>query len=182
VDHREHIVSTMNVNSGNRFAPSGEVSQAVLTAGLVVLAGYHLGLAAFMTISPHSFYKSVGPFEAFNRHYIRDVATFSAALGFGFVVATRRASWRVPLIAVTTVQFALHTVNHLLDAHAAHPQWTGWFDFLSLLATTVLLAWMWWAATRASPDAGAPRPDSTLPAEARRPSPSPSPLVERSTT
>jgi hypothetical protein len=117
-------------------------SSEALRLGLILFALYHLGLAAFMAIAPHAFYKDIGPFEALNRHYIRDTATFTAALGVGFVVALRRPSWRVPVLGVTTVQFALHSLNHLLDAHKAHPEWTGWFDFGSLLASTLLLAWM----------------------------------------
>ncbi len=126
----------------------GEASAEALRAGLWVLAALHLGLGVVMAIAPHAFYKAIGPFEAFNRHYIRDVSTFYLALGFGFAVATRRRSWRVPVIAVTTVQFALHTANHLIDATKAHPEWTGWFDVVSLLASTLLLAWMWRAAAR----------------------------------
>jgi hypothetical protein len=57
----------------------------------------------------------------------------------------------VPVIAVTTVQFALHTINHLADATSAHPEWKGWFDFASLLASTALLAWMWRTAATPAP-------------------------------
>jgi hypothetical protein len=125
-----------------------DAADAVLQAGLIILAAYHLGIALWMAIAPHSFYSGLGHFEAFNGHYVRDVATFEAALGFGFLVAIRRPSWRVPVLAVTTVQFALHSINHLLDASSAHPAWTGWFDFASLFATTLLLAWMWRGADR----------------------------------
>lgn len=149
-------------------------SERAVRAALVLFALYHLGLAAFMTLAPHAFYKHVGPFEALNRHYIRDVATFSAALGVGFALSVSRPSWRVPVLAVTTVQFALHTINHLFDADKAHPEWTGWFDFASLLVATLLLAWTWRAATRRSP-AGAAQPVEPAP-------PSPAPIPERSPT
>ena len=65
-------------------------------------------------------------------------------------MAVVRPSWRVPVLAVTTVQFALHTVNHLVDIGDAHPRWNGYFDFFSLAAATVLLAWLWRIAS--SPD------------------------------
>lgn len=131
-----------------------EARSAALRAGLAVFAVYHLGLALFMALAPRTFYKDVGPFEALNTHYIRDVATFSAALGAGFVVALRRPSWRVPVLAVTTIQFALHSLNHLVDIGKAHPRWLGYFDFFSLLAATLLLAWLWSVAAeqrRAAP-------------------------------
>lgn len=172
----DHIVA--GVNEQRRE----DAADATLQAGLIVLAAYNLGLALFMTISPHAFYKAVGPFEELNRHYIRDVATFSAALGFGFVMAIRRPSWRVPVIAITTVQFALHTVNHLFDASSAHPQWTGWFDFLSLLAGTLLLAWMWRAAARREGPGRRRGPAGGGRASLSPSSSSPSPRAERSTT
>ncbi len=136
-----------------------------LSAGLVAFAVYHLGLAVLMAAAPHAFYRAVGPFEALNRHYIRDVATYTAALGVGFAVAARVRSWRVPVLAIATVQFALHTVNHLLDAGKAHPRWTGWFDFGSLLIATLLLAWMLRAALAARTRAHQilPSPLSTIP-------------------
>jgi hypothetical protein len=140
----------MNRAEGPSEQRPADASSEALRVGLVLFALYHLGLAAFMAIAPHAFYKDIGPFEALNRHYIRDTATFSAALGVGFVVALRRPSWRVPVLGVTTVQFALHSLNHLLDAHKAHPEWTGWFDFGSLLASTLLLVWMLRAAMRST--------------------------------
>lgn len=118
-------------------APSG------VTVGIGVFAAVQLGLALLMAASPHEFYTAVGPFGAYNGHYIRDLATFYAATGVGLLVAIRRASWRVPMLALMTIQYALHSVNHLLDIGRAHPAWNGYFDFGSLAAATVLLAWLW---------------------------------------
>jgi hypothetical protein len=161
------------VNPAEGPSEQRDASSDALRVGLVLFALYHLGLAAFMAFAPHAFYKDIGPFEALNLHYIRDTASFSAALGVGFVVALRRPSWRVPVLGVTTVQFALHSLNHLLDAHKAHPEWTGWFDFGSLLASTLLLAWMLRAAVRQA--------DSANPVIASTPTPlTPTPLPERS--
>jgi len=114
----------------------------VLAAGIVVFALYSIALAAFMAAAPHSFYANVGPFGVRNDHYIRDTATFSAAIGIGLLIALRRPSWRVPMLAITTVQFALHSVNHLVDIDESHPAWNGYFDFFSLAAATVLLGWL----------------------------------------
>jgi hypothetical protein len=105
-----------------------------------------LGLALLMAASPHDFFKYVGPFGAFNAHYIRDVASFYGAIGIGLAIAVRRSSWRVPVLALTTIQYALHSANHLLDIDKAHPAWTGYFDFFSLAGATVLLGWLWRAA------------------------------------
>ena len=114
----------------------------VVVIGIAAFAVVELALAGFMAFSPHRFYTAIGPFGNFNPHYLRDVATFEAALGVGLLIALRVASWRVPILAVTTIQFALHSLNHLLDIDKADPAWTGYFDFLSLGASTLLLAWL----------------------------------------
>src|ERR1700747_3027426 len=113
-----------------------------VTAGVAILAAYNIALAALMAIAPHPFFAKGGPFGVRNDHYIRDTATFSAAIGVGLLVALRRPSWRVPVLVISTVQFALHSVNHLVDIGNAHPHWNGYFDFFSLAAATLLLAWL----------------------------------------
>lgn len=116
---------------------------SVVTVGIATFAAIQLGLALLMAANPHRFYTAVGPFGAFNGHYIRDLATFYAATGVGLLLAIRRPSWRVPMLALMMIQYALHSVNHLIDIGNAHPEWNGYFDFVSLAAATVLLAWLW---------------------------------------
>jgi hypothetical protein len=118
----------------------------VVAAGVAAFAAYHLALAAFMAIAPHTFFTQIGPFGARNDHYIRDLATYNAAIGIGLAIAVRHRSWRVPVLAITAAQFALHSINHLVDIDKAHPAWNGYFDFFSLAAATVLLAWLLRAA------------------------------------
>jgi hypothetical protein len=119
-----------------------EHSTGTLEVGIGVFAVLHLALALWMNAAPHSFYTALGPFDVYNGHYIRDVATFYAALGAGLAISLRRPSWRVPALAITTLQYGLHSVNHLFDIAGAHPQWTGYLDFFSLAAATLLLAWL----------------------------------------
>jgi hypothetical protein len=113
-----------------------------LEIGIGAFALLQLALALWMAAAPHSFYTALGPFDVYNGHYIRDVATFYGALGAGLAISLRRPSWRVPTLAITTVQYGLHSVNHLFDIANAHPQWTGYLDFFSLAAATLLLAWL----------------------------------------
>jgi hypothetical protein len=129
--------------------------RAALSAGLWMLAAYNLALALFMAITPHVFYEALGPFGGYNDHYVRDNATFSAAFAVGFAVALRRESWRTPLLTLSLVQFALHSANHLLDIGRAHPAWTGYFDFFSLLLATLAIARLLSLAVAA--DRGTPR-------------------------
>ncbi len=124
-------------------APLRSPTTSAVTVGIAVFAVLQLGLALLMAAGPHVFYTAVGPFGAYNSHYIRDLSTFYAATGVGLLLAIRRASWRVPMLALMTIQYALHSVNHLIDIGNAHPAWNGYFDFFSLTAATVLLAWLW---------------------------------------
>ncbi len=130
-----------------------------LEVGIGMFAVLHIGLGLFMAVSPHGFYTDVGPFGTFNGHYIRDVATFYGALGVGLALAVRRPAWRVPVLAITTVQYALHSVNHLNDIDRAHPVWLGYFDFFSLAAATLLLAWLLHVALALQASASHPRPE-----------------------
>jgi hypothetical protein len=124
---------------------------------LLAFAAVQLGEALFMAAAPHAFYEAVGPFGARNDHYVRDVASFYGALGVGCALAVRRPSWRVPVLAIMLVEYALHSANHLLDIDSAHPAWTGYLDFVALAATSVLLAWML-ALARAQARSTAPNP------------------------
>ena len=124
------------------LARRAALREDVLTGGLAVLAVYQLALALFMVAAPHSFFANIGPFGTRNDHYIRDTATFSAAIGLGLAIAVRNRSWRVPMLAITTAQFALHSVNHLVDIEKSHPAWNGYADFFSLAGATLLLAWL----------------------------------------
>ena len=112
---------------------------AVLRGAMALFALYYAGIGLWMAISPHTFYTALGPFETRNDHYLRDTATFQIAIGVGLWIAVSRPAWRVPMLTISVVQFALHSVNHLVDISRAHPAWTGYFDFFSLTLSTVLI-------------------------------------------
>jgi hypothetical protein len=118
----------------------------MLVAGLAAFAVIELALTLFMAAAPHAFFTAVGPFGGSNDHYVRDVATYNAALTTGLLVAVRRPSWRVPALAMATVQFATHSINHLIDIAGAHPGWVGYLDFFALAFGTLQLAWLLWIA------------------------------------
>jgi hypothetical protein len=101
--------------------------------------------------APGFFYDNIGPFGPRNTHYMGDVATFYLALAAAQLGAAQRPSWRVPVIALTLLQSALHAINHLIDIGEADPGWLGPFDFFALLAATVLFGFMLRAAARQVP-------------------------------
>jgi hypothetical protein len=120
----------------------------VVQVGLVAFALYHFAIAALMVFAPHTFFTDVGPFGAQNDHYLRDTATFNAAFGVALAIAYRRVQWRTPILCCVAVQFALHSVNHLVDIGAAHPHWLGPADFISLSLATAVLVWLARESTR----------------------------------
>ena len=130
------------------YEPAGTAERedptpSIVTVGLIAFAVIQLFLALWMAASPHSFFKDVGPFDSYNPHYIRDVASFYGAIGIGLLIAIGRPAWRMPVLALACLQYTLHSVNHLIDIGEAHPAWNGYFSFFSLAAATVLLAWLW---------------------------------------
>jgi hypothetical protein len=130
---------------------------------LALLGAYHLALGTVMVVAPRAFFDEVAAYGAYNDHYLRDVATFYLALGAVLLVAVARASWRVPLLAFTTLQYALHVVNHLWDVADADPAWLGPANIVSLALIGGLAAWLLRRAPRAA----------TPPAASRAATPSP---------
>ena len=116
--------------------------------GLIVLAVSQLALARWMVADPGGFFDQVGGFGAQNDHYIRDVATWNAALGVVAAIAVVRPSWQLPVLVLATVQFTLHAINHIADADTAIGSTDGAFDAISLALGAVLLGGLAYLAAR----------------------------------
>ena len=110
--------------------------------GLAALGAVEIAIALFQVASPHAFYVHVGPFDVYNPHYVRDLATYGLALGAGLIMSVWRPSWRLPVLAITAAQFVLHTINHAVDVGAANPRWLGWANLAALAASSALVFWM----------------------------------------
>jgi hypothetical protein len=82
------------------------------------------------------------PYGVRNDHYMGDVATWYLASGVAVLAAAGRPAWRVPVLFLVAVQYALHSLNHLIDVGDAHTEWLGPANLVSLVLATVLLAWM----------------------------------------
>ena len=113
-----------------------------MKALLLVFAAVQLVLGVLLWLAPGFFFDQIGPYGVRNDHYMADLATWYLALGAALLVAVRRPSWRVPVIAVALAQYALHSLNHLIDIGESDPSWIGPADFVSLTLAAVLLAWM----------------------------------------
>jgi hypothetical protein len=118
----------------------GMMSERALRLLFLSLAVIHLAIGVWMFFFPRSFFATVGAFGAYNPHYLRDTATFYFAFALGAGLAVTRPGWRIPVLAVTTLQYLIHTVNHGLDVNNANNSWAGPFDLVTLALATVQFA------------------------------------------
>jgi hypothetical protein len=109
---------------------------------LIVFGVAQLVLGALLWLTPGFFFEEIGPYGTRNDHYMGDLATWYLALGAVALVAVRHASWRLPVLVLAFVQYALHSVNHLIDVGEADPEWLGPANLVSLVLACVLLGLM----------------------------------------
>ena len=116
---------------------------------LLLLAAVQLFLGAFLVIAPGTFADTIAPYgSGAESHYLRDIGTFYLAIGAALLLAVRRVSWRVPVLFLVTLQYAMHTVNHLVDIADTDPGWLGPFNFVSLALLTFVTGWVLHGAAR----------------------------------
>jgi UPF0716 family protein affecting phage T7 exclusion len=113
-----------------------------MRALLAAFAALQVVTGALLWLTPGFFHDEIGPFGARNDHYMGDLAAWYLALGAVAFVAISRATWRIPVLAMSFIQYALHSLNHLIDVGEADPEWLGPADLVSLVLVTVLLGWM----------------------------------------
>ena len=113
-----------------------------MRALLFAFATGQLVLGLLLWLAPGFFFDEIGPYPPRNDHYMADLATFYLALGGAALVAARRASWRIPVLSFAFAQYALHSLNHVIDIGEAEPSWLGPANLVSLVLTAALLAWL----------------------------------------
>jgi hypothetical protein len=138
------------VSTTSRSAPRPAFAERALRVGLAVFGVSYLLIALFQVADPVAFVHDIGPYGAPNGHYVRDLSTFSAALGAGLLIAAWTPSWRVPMLVVAVVQGVLHTVNHLVDIDAATRSGAGVANAVALALSVAVLVWLLSLARRES--------------------------------
>jgi peptidoglycan/LPS O-acetylase OafA/YrhL len=113
-----------------------------MRALLIAFGVVQLILGLLLWLTPGFFFDDIGPYAPRNDHYMADLATFYLALGAVLLASVSRERWRVPVLTLALVQYALHSLNHLIDIGGADPGWLGPANFVLLVLTTVLLGWM----------------------------------------
>jgi hypothetical protein len=113
---------------------------------LVLLAAVQLFLGVFLALAPGTFVDTIAPYGDAADHFLRDLSTFYLAMGAALLLAVRRLAWRVPILFLIGLQYALHTINHLIDIGGTDPSWLGPFNFLSLALLTFVIGYVLAAA------------------------------------
>jgi hypothetical protein len=114
------------------------IQRALLAAFAVI----QIILGLLLWLTPGWFFEEIGPYGARNDHYMGDLATWYLALGGVALASIRWVSWRVPVLVLAFAQYALHSLNHLIDVGEANPSWLGPANLISLVLATVLLGSM----------------------------------------
>jgi hypothetical protein len=109
---------------------------------LAVFAAVQLIIGGLLWLVPGFFHEEIGPYGTRNDHYMGDLATWYLALGAAALVAVRRTAWRLPVLALAFVHYALHSLNHLIDVGETEPEWLGPANLVSVVLATLLLGWM----------------------------------------
>jgi hypothetical protein len=91
-----------------------------LRPACLVLGLFWLGPALWVALAPHSFFSHVGPFGAYNRHYLGDAAAFQAGIGVALLAGAWLAPLRAGALAVAFGAAGFHTINHWIDVNAAN--------------------------------------------------------------
>jgi uncharacterized protein YjeT (DUF2065 family) len=115
---------------------------------LLALAGVQFVTGIWLAVAPGNFVDTIAPFGDAPDHFLRDISTFYLALGVALLLSVSRRSWRVPVLFLAALQYAIHTLNHLLDIGGTDPAWLGYFNFAALAGFTVALGWVLAAAAR----------------------------------
>lgn len=113
-----------------------------MKALLILFAAIQILTGALLWLAPGFFHAEIGPYGIRNDHYMGDLATWYLASGAAVLVAVWRTAWRVPVLFLVAVQYALHSLNHLLDVGEADPGWLGPANLAAIALATALLAWM----------------------------------------
>jgi uncharacterized protein DUF4345 len=126
---------------GEALATRPLLDQQRLASLLAFLGVTQLALGALMAIAPGTFFDAIADYGTRNDHYLRDISTFYLALGAVLLAAAKRPQWRIPVLAFASLQYALHSINHLIDIGNGDPGWIGPLNFLSLVLFTALLVY-----------------------------------------
>jgi len=124
-----------------RARPLPALPPALVAPGILLVALGYLIPAVWILAAPHGFFHQIGPFGAYNGHYLRDAAAFQGGVGAALTAALVWPALRTGALAAALGVTALHAINHWVDVGAAHTgSNAGATDAISLTVLAVAIA------------------------------------------
>jgi hypothetical protein len=124
------------------------ISERAMRAVLVVLGVLQVASGALALLAPGTFFDEIGRYGVENQHYVGDVGAFVLAFGIAVLVAAQRPAWRIPVLMLGVLWYALHTINHAFDVGDARSDARGIVDTVYIGIGGLLFAYLAWAAGR----------------------------------
>ena len=122
-------------------APRAGARSDVVTVVLVLVGVTQLVAGVVAFVAPGAFYDAIAGYPPENEHFLMDLGSWQVALGAIALYGARRPAWRVPLLGLLALQYALHTVPHVLHVDDAEESWQGTFALVAQgLGAVVLTA------------------------------------------
>ena len=112
----------MSANQGQaELAGEGSPKRAgwpetAVRAILIVVGSAQVLTALLRVVDPGLFFDEIGPFGVQNDHYIRDTAAFEGSTGVIALIAAFKPTWRIPTLAVLSLQYVTHAISHVVDS------------------------------------------------------------------
>ena len=111
----------------------------IVTAVLLVVGAIQILTGITALAVPGGFYDAIAGYPPENEHFIQDLGSWQIALGAIALSGARRQDWRVPLLGLIGLQYALHTIPHILHVGDSDPSWHGPFGLVAQAIGTLIL-------------------------------------------
>jgi hypothetical protein len=122
--------------------------QRFVPVGLLLLGAVQVLTGLVMLADAAFFYEEIASFAPANEHFIRDIGTFTLAFGLALLWSVRSPAWRLPLLWLGLLQFALHAVNHLVDIDATARDSHGPANFALVAVGAAFIGLLLYGETR----------------------------------
>lgn len=127
-----------------------DARESRLVAPLIAVFGaIQIATAIWMLLAPRSFFDQIGPFGAYNVHYLRDVAAFQGGIGIALIASLRLRALRPGAVCALFGATALHAINHIVDISAVPGSNADLADALLVTLSSLVAGWLLWATSRA---------------------------------
>lgn len=87
------------------------------------VAVFYLATSAGAFVDPELFFREIGPFPPYNKHFLRDLGAFGIGVGLAALVAAARRAGDAAVMAAVAATSVLHLLSHAIDVgdsgHAA---------------------------------------------------------------